>query len=142
MHLLKHSFIDFFLTVLGLRCCVSFFSSCGERGYSSRSVQTSHYSGFRARGLSSWGSRALEHRLSGCGSRAELLHGMCDLPDQGLNLSLLRWQADSLPPSTREALYASLFIPTTLSVFSPDHCISTTASPLVPPNFNSGSDQF
>ena len=33
-----------------------------------------------ARGLSSCGSRALEHRLSSCGARAYLLHGMWDLP--------------------------------------------------------------
>ena len=29
-----------------------------------------------ARGLSSYGSQALEHRLSSCGARAQLLHGM------------------------------------------------------------------
>ena len=31
-------------------------------------------------GLSSCGSRALEHKLSSCGARAKLLHGMWDLP--------------------------------------------------------------
>ena len=37
-----------------------------------------------ARGLSSCGSQALEHRLSSCGTRAELLCGMWDLPGPGL----------------------------------------------------------
>ena len=35
-------------------------------------------------GLSSCGSRALERRLSSCGARAQLLHGMWDLPGPGL----------------------------------------------------------
>ena len=33
---------------------------------------------------SSCGSRALEHRLSSCGTWAQLLHGMWDLPGPGL----------------------------------------------------------
>ena len=37
-----------------------------------------------ARGLSSCGSWALERRLSSCGSRVQLLHGMWDLPGPGL----------------------------------------------------------
>ena len=37
-----------------------------------------------AHGLSSCGSWALERRLSSCGARAELLHGMWDLPGPGL----------------------------------------------------------
>ena len=36
------------------------------------------------RGLSSCGSRALEHRLSGCGAQAQLLPGMWDFPRAGL----------------------------------------------------------
>ena len=36
-----------------------------------------------AQGLSSCGSQALEHRLSSCGARAQLLHGMWDLPRPG-----------------------------------------------------------
>ena len=35
-------------------------------------------------GLSSCASWALEHRLSSCGTRASLLHGMWDLPGPGL----------------------------------------------------------
>ena len=38
-----------------------------------------------ARGLSGFGSWALEHRLNGCGSRVHLLHGMWDLPGSGIH---------------------------------------------------------
>ena len=34
--------------------------------------------------LSSCGSQVLEHRLSNCGARAQLLHGMWDLPRPGI----------------------------------------------------------
>ena len=40
--------------------------------------------GSRHAGFSSCGSRALEHRLSSCGARAQLLRGMWDLPGPGL----------------------------------------------------------
>ena len=75
-----------FLAALGLHCCAWAFSSCGERGATLRcGVWASHYGGFSccgawalgmwasvvvARGLSSCGSRALDHRLSSCGIRA------------------------------------------------------------------------
>ena len=63
------------------------------------SVWASHCSGFSccgaralgmwasvvvARGLSSCGSWALEHRLSSCGALAQLLRGMWDLPGPGI----------------------------------------------------------
>ena len=38
----------------------------------------------RSTGSSSCGSRAVEHRLSSCGARAQLLRGMWDLPRPGL----------------------------------------------------------
>ena len=62
-------------------------------------AQVSHCSGFScygaqslgvrasvvvARGLSSCGSRALEHRFSSCGARAQVLRGMWDLSRPGL----------------------------------------------------------
>ena len=62
-------------------------------------AQASHFGGFSccgaqalgmqasvavARGLSSCGLQALERRLSSCGSRAQLLHGMWDPPGPGL----------------------------------------------------------
>ena len=37
-----------------------------------------------ARGFSSCGSRALERRLSSCGTQVSLLRGMWDLPGPGL----------------------------------------------------------
>ena len=37
-----------------------------------------------AHGLSSWGSQALEHRLSSCGPQAWLLHGVWDLSRPGI----------------------------------------------------------
>ena len=77
-----HLFILFylFLAAFGLRCCARAFSSCGERGL----LCGARASVVVARGLSSCSSRALEHRLSSCGARAELLCGMWDLPGPGL----------------------------------------------------------
>ena len=74
-----------FLAVLGLHCCTRAFSSCGERGLLFIAVHGLLMVGAsrcRARalgaqasvvvscGLSSCGLRALELRLSSCGSRA------------------------------------------------------------------------
>ena len=71
--------------MLGPRCCVRAFSSCGERGPLLAGARASHCGGlFRrgaralgaqasvavARGLSGCGSQAPEHRLSSCGARA------------------------------------------------------------------------
>ena len=77
--------------MLGLRCSVWAFSSCGERGqlfvavHGLLIVVASHCGGFSccgaqalgvrasvvvACGLSSCGSQALEHRLSSCGAQA------------------------------------------------------------------------
>ena len=39
---------------------------------------------YMARGLSRCGSRALEHRLYSCGTRAQLLRGLWDLPGPGI----------------------------------------------------------
>ena len=86
--------------MLGLRCCVWAFSSCGERGLLFVAVRgllievASLCCGARAlgawtsvvvtRGLSSCGSQALEGRLSSCGARASLLRGVWDLPGPGI----------------------------------------------------------
>ena len=95
-HLVIHSFIYLFifislyillfLAALGLRCCAWAFSSCGERGLlfvvvcrlliAGASLVAEHGAlGTRAsvvvaRGLSSYGLRALEHGLSSCGAQA------------------------------------------------------------------------
>ena len=86
------------MAALGFRCCTWAFSRragatlhCG--------AWASHCSGFSccgawalcawasvvvARGLRSCGSRALEHRFSSCGTRAQLLCGMWNLPRPGI----------------------------------------------------------
>ena len=51
--------------------------------------------GSRQAGFSSCGTRVPERRLSSCGARAQLLHGMWIQPDQGSNPSPPHWQADS-----------------------------------------------
>ena len=70
-------FIYLFFVVLGLRCCTRAFSSCGEQGllFVVFSCCGAQALGVRAsvvvaHGLSSCGSRALEHRLSSCDIRA------------------------------------------------------------------------
>ena len=66
--------------MLGLRFCVRAFSSCGKRGPLFIAVRGP---------LTVAASLVSEHRLqtrrlSNCGSRAQLLHGMWDLPRPGL----------------------------------------------------------
>ena len=66
--------------MLGLRFCARAFSSCGKRGPLFIVVRGP---------LTIVASLVVEHRLqtrrlSSCGSRAQLLHGMWDLPRPGL----------------------------------------------------------
>ena len=73
-------FIYLFLAVLGLSFCARAFSSCGERGPLFIAVRGP---------LTVAASLVAEHklqtrRLSSCGSRAQLLRGMWDLPRPGL----------------------------------------------------------
>ena len=65
-------FIYLFMAVLGLCFCARAFSSCGKRGplIIAASLVAEH--------------RLQTRRLSNCGSRAQLLHGMWDLPRPGL----------------------------------------------------------
>ena len=68
---------------MGLHCSArashrSGFYCCGARALGMRA------SVVVAQGLSSCGSRALECRLSSCGTQASLLHGMWDIPGIGL----------------------------------------------------------
>ena len=86
-------FIYLFLAVLGLCFCARAFSSCGEGGPLFITVRGP---------LTVSASLVAEHRLqtrrlSSCGSRAQLLRGMWDLPRPGLNPCHLYWQADSQP---------------------------------------------
>ena len=80
MGLISFFFLNLFLAVLGLRFCARAFSSCGERGPLFIAVR---------RPLTIAASPVAEHRLqtgrlSSCGSRAQLLRGMWDLPRPGL----------------------------------------------------------
>ena len=77
---LIYLFIYLFLAVLGVRFCARAFSSCSERGPLFIAVRGP---------LTIVVSLVAEHRLqtrrlSSCGSRAQLLHGMWDLPRPGL----------------------------------------------------------
>ena len=68
-------FIYLFMAVLGLRFCARAFSSCGKWGPLFIAVRGP---------LTIAASLVAEHRLSNCGSRAQLLRGMWDLPRSGL----------------------------------------------------------
>ena len=101
-----YNFIHLFSAVLGLPCCVGFFSSCDEQGLLSNCyAPASHCSDFSCRAwalrrmeFSSCGSWALKHRLHNSGAWAQLLLGTWDLPrPQGSNPCPLPQQADSLP---------------------------------------------
>ena len=86
-----HLFI--YLAVLGLRCCVGFFSSYSGRGLlSGCSMRVSHRFSLVQHRLQRTGSVVVVHRL--CCSRVcrIFLH-------QGSNPCLLNWEADSLPMS-------------------------------------------
>ena len=79
-HFLKNLFIYLFMAVLGLRFCVRAFSSCGKWGPLFIAVRGS---------LTIAASLVAEHRLqtrrlSNCGSWAQWLRGMWDLPRPGL----------------------------------------------------------
>ena len=69
-----------FLAVLGLRFCARAFSSCGKRGPLFIAVRGP----FTIVAPPVAGHRLQTHRLSSCGSRAQLLRGMWDLPRPGL----------------------------------------------------------
>ena len=56
------------MAVLGLCCCARAFSSCSQWGLLTAVPPVVAEHGLKARGLSSCGSGALEHRLSSCGT--------------------------------------------------------------------------
>ena len=69
-----------FMAALGLRFCARAFSSCGKRGPLFIAVRGP----FTVAASLVAGHRLQTHRLSNCGSRAQPLHGMWDLPRPGL----------------------------------------------------------
>ena len=72
----KYLFVYLALAVLRLHCCIGFSLVATSRGYSL--VWASHCSGF------SCGSQLWEHRLNSCGTWAEFLQSMWDLPESGI----------------------------------------------------------
>ena len=76
------------------------FSSCGEQP----SVVV-------ARGLSSCGSRALECRLSSCGTGLSCPMACGIFPDQGSNPCPLHWQVDSQALRHQGSPWKSFLIP-------------------------------
>ena len=89
-----------FVAVHGLSLIVASggYSSLRCAGFSLRWLLLLRSTGSRHAGFSSCGSWAVERRLSSCGTQAQLLCGMWDLPpDQRSNPFPLHWQADSQP---------------------------------------------
>ena len=70
----------YFLAVLGLRFCTRAFSSCGEW----RPLFIAVRGPLTVAASLVAGHRLQTHRLSSCGSQAQLLRGMWDLPKPGL----------------------------------------------------------
>ena len=99
-HSLKKKIYAFIFGCAGSSLLRGLFSSCHEQGLLCNCyTQASHCSGLScgraqtpgtlasaatARGLSSCGSQALEHRLSSCSARVWLLHSMYDPPGSGI----------------------------------------------------------
>ena len=89
--------------MLGFRCCVQAFPSCGERGphfVAVRGLLIAVTSCHGARAPGAWASIVVDHRFWNAGS-VVVVHGpscsiACEiLPDQGSNPCPLHWQVDS-----------------------------------------------
>ena len=111
-------FIYLFLAVLSLRFCARAFSSCGERVtlfIAVRGPLTIAASLFAEHGLQT-------RRLSRCGSRAQSLHGMWDLPRPGLEpvFSALAGRLSTTAPPGKPNIKS--FVPQGLWVFSSGCC--------------------
>ena len=111
---LKYLFIYLFMAVLGLRFCARAFSSCGKRGPPLIAVR-----GPPTTAASLVAEHRLQtRRLSNCGSRAQPLRGMWDLPRAG-------------PEPASPALAGRL--PTTAPPGKPFQCIFKTLHLYSPP---------
>ena len=106
------NFTSLFMAVLGLRFCARALSSCGKRGPLFIAVRGP---------LTIAASPVAEHRLqtrrlSNCGSRAQLLHGMWDLPRPGLepvSPALAGRLSTTAPPGKPQELHSSSPLPST-----------------------------
>ena len=118
-------------------------------------ARVSHRSGFsrcRAQALGHAGFGVAARGLRSCGSRlysadSVVMHGLscsagCGIfPDKGSNLCLLRWQADSLPPSYQGSLSSAFKAETSTALPSqllPIHT-AVTGSVLLPLRGGGGS---
>ena len=109
------------MAVLGLRFCARAFSSCGKRGPLFITVRGP---------LTIAASLVAEHRLqtrrlSSCGSRAQLLRGMWDLPRPGLepvSPALAGRFSTTAPPGKPESYFFVCFQVATLSLPSMLQC--------------------
>ena len=92
------------MAVLGLGFCARAFSSCGERGPLFIAVR-----GPLTVAASLVAEHSLQmHRLSSCGSRAQLLRGMWDLPRPGLepmSPALAGRFSTTVPPGKPQIFY-------------------------------------
>ena len=92
------------MAVLGLRFCARAFSSCGKWGPLFTVVR-----GPPTIAASPVAEHRLQmHRLSSCGSRAQLLRGMWDLPRPGLepvSPALAGRLSTTAPPGKPNTLY-------------------------------------
>ena len=111
------------MAVLGLRFCVRAFSSCGKRGPLLIAVRGP---------LTVAASPVAEHRLqtrrlSSCGSRAQLLRSMWDLPRPGLEpvspASAGRLSTTAPPGKPSFVFFDSLFLTCLLSPNTEAHVI-------------------
>ena len=100
--------IYLFMAVLGLRFCARAFSSCGKRGPLFIAVR-----GPLTNAASLVAEQRLQMpRLSNCGSRAQLLRGMWDLPRPGLepvSPALAGRFSTTAPPGKPVYIYFSLW---------------------------------
>ena len=103
------------MAVLGLRFCARAFSSCGKRGPLLIAVRGP---------LTIAASLVAEHklqmrRLSCCGSRAQLLRGMWDLPRPGLepvSPALAGGFSATAPPGKPSSFFNCLFASVNLKI--------------------------
>ena len=130
-HVFKFIYLFYlFLAALGLRCCARAFSSCGEQELlfvavhglliavaslvAEHGLLGTQVSVVVAHGLTSCGLRALECRLSSCGTWALLLRDMWDLPRPGLepmSPALAGGFLTTVPTGKSQDLFSYLCLP-------------------------------
>ena len=118
---LKIYFIYLFMAVLGPRFCVRAFSSCGKRGLlfiAARGPLTTAASLVADHRLQT-------HRLSNCGSWAQLLCGMWDLPRPGLepvSPALAGRLSTTAPPGKPSDNHFMMYITQIIMVYTLNLC--------------------